>query len=68
MRVFAIGIEFPLMMAMDRLQHSHLSEDHRAAVLGPRVHPDEDCYATKHGGDIAGGCITRSSMPLHRFQ
>ena len=37
MRVFAIGIEDPLMMPVDRLQHSHLSEDHRAAVLrGPR--------------------------------
>ena len=33
MRVFAIGIEDPLMMPVDRLQHSHLSEDHRPAVL-----------------------------------
>ena len=34
MCVFAIGIELPLMMAMDRLQHCHLRKDHRAAVLG----------------------------------
>jgi hypothetical protein len=34
MVVFAIGIEDPLMMAVDRLHHSHLGEDHRAAVLG----------------------------------
>ena len=33
-RIFAIGIELPLMMAMDRLQHCHLRKDHRAAVLG----------------------------------
>ena len=33
MCVFAIGIEDPLMVAMDRLQHSQLREDHRPAVL-----------------------------------
>jgi len=38
MRVFAIGIEHPLMMPMDRLRHSHLSEDHRPAVLGGARH------------------------------
>ena len=32
-RVFEIGIEDPLMIAVDRLQHSHLSENHRAVVL-----------------------------------
>jgi len=37
MMVFAIGIEHPLMMPMDRLQHSHLGEDHRPAVLPARV-------------------------------
>ena len=31
--VFEIGIEDPLMIAVDRLQHSHLSENHRAVVL-----------------------------------
>jgi len=34
MMVFAIGIEDPLVMPMDGLQHSHLGEDHRPAVLG----------------------------------
>ena len=34
MCVFAIGIEYPLMMPVDRLQHSHLRKDHRAVVLG----------------------------------
>src|SRR5712671_1898694 len=38
MVVFAIGIEDPLMMATDRLQHSHLREDHRPAVLGRPRH------------------------------
>ena len=33
MCVFEIGIEDPLMIAVDRLQHSHLSENHRAVVL-----------------------------------
>jgi len=28
MAVFAIGIEFPLLMTVDRLQHSHPREDH----------------------------------------
>jgi hypothetical protein len=38
MCVFALGIEDPLMMPMDGLQHSHLREDHRPTVLGrPRV-------------------------------
>jgi len=32
--VLAIGIEHALTMPMDRLQHSHLGEDHRPAVLG----------------------------------
>jgi hypothetical protein len=36
--VFAIGVEHALPVAMDRLQHSHLSEDHRAAVLGRPRH------------------------------
>jgi hypothetical protein len=31
-------------MAMDRLQRSHLGEDHRAAVLG-RASPNERPYA-----------------------
>jgi hypothetical protein len=33
MVVLAIGIELALMMAVDRLQHSHLRKDHRAAVF-----------------------------------
>ena len=33
MCVFPIGIEDPLMVTVDRLQHSHLREDHRAAVF-----------------------------------
>jgi hypothetical protein len=37
MCVFAIGIEDPFVMAVDRLHHTHLSEDHRPAVLGRRV-------------------------------
>jgi hypothetical protein len=37
MGVFAIGIEDPLPMAMDRLQHSHLSEDHRPPCSAARV-------------------------------
>ena len=35
MGVFAIGIKDAVMASMDRLHHSHLGEDHRAAVLGP---------------------------------
>ena len=38
MCVFAIGIEYPLMMPVDRLQHSHLRKDHRAAMLGRPRH------------------------------
>ena len=33
MAVFAIGIEDPFVMPVDRLQHSHLSENHRSTVL-----------------------------------
>jgi len=33
MAVFPIGIEDPLLMAVDRLQHSHLREDHRPVAL-----------------------------------
>jgi len=33
MWIFAIGIEDPLMMPMDRLQHSHPRKDHRPVVL-----------------------------------
>ena len=33
MVVFAIGIELAPMMAVDRLHHSHLGEDHRTTVL-----------------------------------
>src|SRR6266850_7493686 len=36
MMVFAIGIEHPLMMPMDRLQHSHLGEDRPAVLRRPR--------------------------------
>jgi hypothetical protein len=32
--IFSIRIDDLLTMPMDRLHHSHLSEDHRAAVLG----------------------------------
>jgi len=35
MMLFAVGMEDALAMPMDRLHHSHLSEDHRRAVLGP---------------------------------
>jgi hypothetical protein len=33
MMVFAIGIEDPLVMPMDRPHHSHLRKDHRAVAL-----------------------------------
>ncbi len=46
MAVLAIGIELPLMMPADRLQHSHLSEDHRAAEL--RGARDEMSSAERH--------------------
>src|SRR5258705_13357166 len=34
MCVFALGIEDPLLMAVDSRQHSHLAEDHRARFVG----------------------------------
>ena len=60
MQVFAIGIEFPLLMAMDRLQHSHLSEDHRAAIpaLTPRRSKDTHTESWQiFYGDVQVGMI-----------
>jgi len=38
-RVFAIRIELALTMPVDRLQHSHLSEDHRPNLFAqPAAH------------------------------
>src|SRR6476660_4232189 len=41
MWVFAIGIKRPLVMAMKRLHHFHLREDHRPAVPLPPASPNE---------------------------
>jgi hypothetical protein len=54
MCVLAIGIEGPLLMPMDRLQHSHLSEDHRSAALRSLRHdalrsaPSPFCVLTRN--------------------
>jgi hypothetical protein len=57
MVVFAIRIKHALTVSVDRLHHSHLSEDHRAAALRSLRH------AMRGGSAPSPSCVL-ASEPL----